>query len=102
MELEKLFQRKVFLDSDDLSDLRNLLQHVRDTKCLVLLQSRGVLTRPWVLMELYTALTSGVPIVALNVQNANPVSSIMHIGLLLPPLRSPESHSRACLCGCTP
>jgi|MDSY01.2.fsa_nt_gb hypothetical protein len=62
----------IFLDSDDLSDLRHLLDHVRDTKCLVLLQSKGVLTRPWVIMELYTAITSGVPIVALNVQNANP------------------------------
>ena len=61
-----------FIDSDDLSDLRNLLDHVRDTKVLVLLQSKGVLTRPWVIMELYTAIKNGVPIVALNVQNANP------------------------------
>ena len=28
--------------------------------------------RPWVIMELYTAITNRVPIVALNVQNANP------------------------------
>ena len=63
---------EVFLDSDDLSDLRNLLEHVKDTKCLVLLQSKGVLTRPWVIVELHTAITHEVPIVALNVQNANP------------------------------
>ena len=62
---------EVFLDSDDLSDLRNLLEHVKDTKCLVLLQSKGVLTRPWVIVELHTAITHDVPIVALNVQNAN-------------------------------
>ena len=37
----------------------------------MLLQSKGVLTRPWVIMELHTAITSGVPIVALNVMNAN-------------------------------
>ena len=61
----------VFLDSDDLSDLRNLLNHVKETQVLVLLQSKGVLTRPWVIIELFTAITSGVPIVALNVQNAN-------------------------------
>ena len=65
---------EIFLDSDDLSDLRNLLQHVRETQVLVLLLSKRVLTRPWVIVELYTAITSGVPIVALNVQNANPYS----------------------------
>lgn len=42
----------VFLDSDDLSDLRNLLQHVMQTKVLVLLQTKSVLTRPWVIIEL--------------------------------------------------
>ena len=63
--------QEVFLDSDDLSDLRNLLQHVMQTQALVLLQSKGVLTRPWVIMELYTAVTHDVPIVALNVMNAN-------------------------------
>jgi hypothetical protein len=61
---------EVFLDSDDLSDLRNLLVHVRQSKALVLLQSKGVLTRPWVIAELYTAVTSDVPIVALNVRNS--------------------------------
>ena len=63
---------EIFLDSDDLSDLRNLLQHVMQTKVLVLLQTKSVLTRPWVIIELFTAITSGLPIVALNVQNANP------------------------------
>ena len=63
---------EVFLDSDDLSDLRNLLQHVMQTKVLVLLQTKSVLARPWVIIELFTAITHDVPIVALNVQNANP------------------------------
>ena len=58
----------IFLDSDDLSDLRNLLDHVKESQVLVLLQSKGVLARPWVIMELHTAITNGVPIVALNVQ----------------------------------
>ena len=62
----------VFLDSDDLSDLRNLLNHVKQSEVLVLLQSKGVLTRPWVIMELHTAITHDVPIVALNVQNHAP------------------------------
>ena len=38
---------EVFLDSDDLSDLRNLLEYVKQTKALVLLQSKRVLERPW-------------------------------------------------------
>ena len=63
---------EVFLDSDDLSDLRNLLQHVKETQVLVLLQSKGVLTRPWVILELHTAIKNRVPIVALNVRNAFP------------------------------
>ena len=38
----------LFLDSDDLNDLRLLLQHVKDTEVLVLLQSKGVLSvRCW-------------------------------------------------------
>ena len=49
-----------------------LLEYVKSSQVLVLLQSKGVLSRPWVIMELYTACTHGVPIVALNVQNANP------------------------------
>ena len=62
----------IFLGSDDLSDLRLLLSHVKETQVLVLLQSKGVLTRPWVIIELHTALTHGIPIVALNVQNHAP------------------------------
>jgi hypothetical protein len=41
---------------------------VRNSACLVLLQSTGVLARPCCLLELYVACTAGVPIVALNVQ----------------------------------
>ena len=47
-----------------------LLEYVKSSQVLVLLQSKGVLSRPWVIMELYTAITKGVPIVALNVLNA--------------------------------
>lgn len=57
---------------DDLSDLKLLLDHVKDSEVLVLLQTKGVLARPWVILELYTALTNQVPVVALNVSNAFP------------------------------
>ena len=47
-------------------DLRELLKHVKESSVLVLFQSRNVLERPWCLLELYTAVMEGVPIVALN------------------------------------
>ena len=40
-----------FIDSDDLYDLRSLLEDVKQSGVLVLLQSSGVLTRPWCLLE---------------------------------------------------
>ena len=44
----------LFLDSDDLNDLRLLLQHVKDTEVLVLLQSKGVLTVGFVHTNTYS------------------------------------------------
>ena len=38
----------------------------------MLLQTKGVLTRPWVILELYTAITHQVPVVGLNIFNAFP------------------------------
>jgi hypothetical protein len=56
--------------ADDLHDLRLLLDHVKRSKSLILLQSKKVLERPWVIMELYTAIRNAVPIVALTIQNS--------------------------------
>ena len=67
-ELESRHEDEVvFLDSDDLKDLRRLGQHVEESDALVLLQSAEVLLRPWCLFELCTAINSGVPIVAVAV-----------------------------------
>ena len=44
----------LFLDSDDLNDLRLLLQAVKDTEVLVLLQSKGVLTVGFVHTNTYS------------------------------------------------
>jgi hypothetical protein len=73
----------VFLDSDELQDLRHLLDHVKASRVVVLLQSKSVLTRPWVILEIYTAITHGVPIVALNVQNTYPYSYGKALGFLM-------------------
>ena len=52
-------------DSDNLGDLRELIDHVLDSDVVVLLQSEEVLFRPWCLLELYAAATAGIPIVSL-------------------------------------
>lgn len=52
----------VFLDSDDLMDLRNLCHQVSMSDVLVLFQTRDLLTRPWCLVEIYTALMECVPL----------------------------------------
>ena len=44
--LEHEMQQRVFLDSDDLTDLSKLKHHVRESKCIALLQTRSVLSRP--------------------------------------------------------
>ena len=66
-ELEGLLGRRCFLDSDDLSDLSRLQDHVRESGCVLLLQTRDVLTRPWCIVELLTAIDSGVPIVGVSI-----------------------------------
>ena len=53
-------------DSDNLQDLRELLLHVVNSNVLILFQSKKVLERPWCLLELYTAVTHHIPIIALN------------------------------------
>ena len=50
-QLEEELNERCFLDSDDLVDLSKLKNHVRESKCVVLLQTASVLTRPWCLLE---------------------------------------------------
>jgi len=57
----------VFLDSEDLSDLEELEEHVRRSTNLVLLLTKDVLTRPWVLVEIVTAIETEVRVVPVEV-----------------------------------
>jgi hypothetical protein len=93
-KLEALMNKEVFLDSDDLKvrlvalhsaqpnvfltrlsscfarppqDLRKLLDHVRASSALVILQSAEVLHRPWCLLEMHAAIEAGIPIIAVAV-----------------------------------
>ena len=67
MEVLGVPDSEVFLDSDDLMDLRDLLEHVKTSDVLLLFQTKSVLQRPWCLLELYTAIQEGVPIVPLQI-----------------------------------
>ena len=64
----------VFLDSDDLLDLRDLCTQVAKSDVLLLFLTRDLLTRPWCLIEIHTALSNNVPIVAVRVGGSYPYS----------------------------
>lgn len=57
------FDEPIFLDSDNLQNLEDLVQRVRSTHNLVLLLTQNVLSRPWVLVEMVTAQREGVRLV---------------------------------------
>jgi hypothetical protein len=62
----------VFLDSEDLANLDDLLGKVRNSRNLAILLTEKVLTRPWVLMEIVTAVRHGVevlPVLLLRPEN---------------------------------
>ena len=49
--------------------MSKLEAHVtEDSRSLLLLQTRGVLTRPWCILELYRAIEASVPIVGVSVR----------------------------------
>lgn len=59
--------REVFLDSDNLSDLNQLKRCVCSSDVFIFIQSPGVLSRPWCLLELCWAISACKPIVAIRV-----------------------------------
>ncbi len=58
----------VFLDATDLDDLHGILNALERSRALLLLLSAHVLERPWVLIEVYTAIRLKLPIVCVNIQ----------------------------------
>lgn len=72
--LSKLLGAPIFLDSDDLTDLRELLRIVARSDVFLLLQTTNVLTRPWCLLEIFTAIKNHVPIVPISIKGGFPYS----------------------------
>jgi GTPase SAR1 family protein len=62
---------KIFLDSDNLSDLRLLLEDVKRTKVLTVMLTKNYFTRPWCLAELHTALEHKIPMVTVNLADGS-------------------------------
>lgn len=78
MELKSTRHRRIprrgtshhFLDVENLGriDHHELIKSVRSTEVLVLLLSRKVMERPWCLVEIWAALTYGIPIVPVELE----------------------------------
>jgi len=58
----------IFLDSDNLHKITELLQEVKRTDNLVVLLTKRLLTRPWCLLELWAAHQNGVNIVPVKIE----------------------------------
>ena len=70
--LGRIIGAPVFLDSNNLSDLRGLFRDgVHQSDVLVLLATKNVLTRPWCLLEVHEAVKAGVPVVVLPVASGS-------------------------------
>lgn len=68
LSIAKDMEAPVFLDTEDLRDLNDLKRHVLLSHNIVFLLTRGVLTRPWCLLELVTAIRSGAYILPVLVE----------------------------------
>jgi len=58
----------IFLDSEDLQDLRTLKKAVEGTLVLFVILTKDVFTRPWCLVEIYTAIQNNIPILSVAVE----------------------------------
>jgi GTP-binding protein EngB required for normal cell division len=69
--VDLLGTEQIFLDRDQKGqlNLNELLDHVKATRVLVLIQTKETLFRPFVLGEVITALEAGIPIVPVVIRN---------------------------------
>mmetsp|Transcript_107302 Transcript_107302/g.308719 ORF Transcript_107302/g.308719 Transcript_107302/m.308719 type:complete len:1278 (+) Transcript_107302:90-3923(+) len=63
----ELFDAPVFLDSEDLDDLEELVHRVENSHNILVLLTKNVFTRPWVLIEVVTARRNGVRMLPVEV-----------------------------------
>ena len=70
--LQPMLGARVYLDSDNLKDLRDLFEGVRHSDVLLILATRDVLTRPYCLLELWAAANARIPVIVLNIEGGAP------------------------------
>lgn len=58
----------VFLDSEDLNDLEDVQKQVQCSHNVALLLTRNVLTRPWCLVEIVTAIQMNIPVIPVQLE----------------------------------
>ena len=63
-----------FIDTRELDHITTaeIVKGVKSSKVFVMLLTKTVLTRPWVLLEVYTALNAGIPVIPVKVFRQNP------------------------------
>ena len=63
-----------FIDTRELDHITTaeIVKGVQSSKVFVMLLTKTVLTRPWVLLEVYTALNAGIPVIPVKVFRQNP------------------------------
>jgi len=70
--LDNVLGNPVYLDSSNLADLRELFSTgVHTSEVLVLVLTKGLLTRPWCLLEIREAMAQQKPIVLLDLKGGN-------------------------------
>lgn len=57
----------IFLDSDNLLSLSDLMNIVKQTMTLTVLLTHSTFYRPWCICEIYTAATAGIPILPIDI-----------------------------------
>jgi len=60
----------VFLDSEDLQNLKNLKEHVKVSRNLVVLLTTNFLRRPWCLIEITLSMMNNINIVPVRIERA--------------------------------
>ncbi|KAL1496857.1 hypothetical protein AB1Y20_014442 [Prymnesium parvum] len=94
--MSRMLGARVFLDSSYLTDLRKLHTAVHSSDVLLLLATRGVLTRPYCLIEIWEAYTHQRPVLLLPLETSHPFDFEDAVRLLANlkeelPKRNPEA-----------
>ena len=68
--LAKMLRYPVFLDSANLTDLRQLITNgVNDSDVFLVLATKGYITRPWCLLEIVHATRLNTPVLLIDIKN---------------------------------